>query len=98
MTHVSYEIICSIYAYLWSSRLRSALHDYVKKENVPTNIYNQKWMLDTILDVQEDIKGETPSYTLSIDSFNSLNETLLKYGYISKPVEYNRFTGGDLCK
>ena len=84
----------------WVRNNREAALDlvmkYVKKENVPTNIYNQKWMLDTILDVQEDVKGEKPSYTLSIDALNSLNETLLKFGYISKPVEYNRFTGGDL--
>ena len=67
---------------------------YVKKANVPTNIYNQKWMLETILEVQEDVKGGKPSYTLNADTFKKLNETLLKYGYISEPVEYNRFTGG----
>ena len=64
---------------------------YVKADRVPTNIYNQKWMLDTILEAQEDEKGGAPSYTLSIDALNSLNETLLKYGYISKPVEYQQF-------
>lgn len=64
---------------------------YVKAAKVPTNIYNQKWMLDTILEVQEDVKGDTPSFSLSIDAFNRLNETLLKYGYISKPVEYQSF-------
>ena len=67
---------------------------YVKKANVPTNIYNQKWMLETILEVQEDVKGGKPSYTLNADTFKILNETLLKYDYISEPVEYNRFTGG----
>ena len=30
---------------------------YVKAENVPTNIYNQKWMLEAILEVQKDEKG-----------------------------------------
>ena len=69
---------------------------YVKEANVSTNIYNQKWMLETVLQVQEDVKGEKPSYNLSIDAFNCLNDTLLKYGYISKPVEYKRFTGGKL--
>ena len=63
---------------------------YVKAENVPTNIYNQKWMLDTILEAQEDVKGEAPTYTLSIEAFEQLNETLIKYGYISKPVQYNQ--------
>ena len=61
---------------------------------MPSNIYNQKWMLETILEVQEDVKGGKPSYTLNADTFQKLNETLLKYGYISEPVEYNRFTGG----
>ena len=69
---------------------------YVKAENVPTNIYNQRIMLDAILQVQEDVKGETPSYKLSKEAFNNLNKTLIKYGYISKPVEYERFTGGKL--
>ena len=64
---------------------------YVKAAKVPTNIYNQKWMLDTILEAQEDTKGGTPSFELSNDAFNRLNETLLKYGYISKPVEYQLF-------
>ncbi len=69
---------------------------YVKAGNVPTNVYVQKWMLETILEVQEDIKGGTPSYTLNIDAFNRLNDNLLKYGFISKPIVYKRFTGGDL--
>ena len=66
---------------------------YVKEANVPTNRYNQKWMLETILEAQEDVKGEMPSYQLGTDAFHRLNETLLKYGYISKPVVYKRFTG-----
>ncbi|MBQ6574233.1 MAG: ABC transporter substrate-binding protein [Bacteroidales bacterium] len=69
---------------------------YVKAENVPTNIYNQKIMLDIILEVQEDIKGQAPSYTLSEDDLDKLNKRLLRHGYISRPVEYKRFTGGDL--
>ncbi len=67
---------------------------HVKAENVPTNIYVQKWMLETILAVQEDFKGGMPSYTLNIDAFNRLNDALLKYGFISKPIVYNIFTGG----
>lgn len=69
---------------------------YVKAENVPTNIYNQKIMLDTILDAQEDVKGQIPSYQLNEEAFNKLNRTLQMRGYISKPVEYKRFTGGEL--
>ena len=67
---------------------------YVKEANVPTNIYNQKWMLETILEVQEDVKGGKPSFSLSAETFSQINETMLKYGYISAPVEYKRFTGG----
>lgn len=69
---------------------------YVKAEKVPTNVYNQKWMLETILEAQEDVKGETPSYKLGSDALNQLNETLLKFGYISTPIEYKQFTGDDL--
>lgn len=69
---------------------------YVKKENVATNRYNQKWMLDAILEAQEDVKGENPSYRLDQDGFNQLNEALYKYGYISEPVVYERFIGETL--
>lgn len=66
---------------------------YVKEAKVSTNIYNQKWMLETILQAQEDVKGEKPSYSLKVDAFNKLNDMLLKFGYISKPVVYKRFIG-----
>ena len=69
---------------------------YVKAENVPTNIYNQKIMLDTILEAQEDVKGGKPSYCLNTEAFNKLNRTLLVHGYISNLIEFNRFTGGEL--
>ncbi len=69
---------------------------YVKAENIPTNIYNQKIMLDTILDAQEDEKGQAPSYTLSKEALDNLNKRLLGHGYISEPIEYKRFTGGKL--
>lgn len=69
---------------------------YIKDANVPSNRYNQKWMLDAILEVQEDIKGGMPSYSLDRDAFNSLNEALVKYGYIEKPVVYERFIGENL--
>lgn len=68
---------------------------YVKEAKVPTNRYNQKWMLDAILEAQEDVKGGKPSYTLDEDAFYQLNEALKKYGYISKDAEYKRFTGGE---
>lgn len=68
---------------------------YVKESNVPTNRYNQKWMLDAILKAQEDTRGGMPSYTLDEDAFNRVNEALVKYGYIAKPIVYERFTGGN---
>ena len=67
---------------------------YVKESNVPTNRYNQKWMLDAILKAHEDVNGGTPSYRLDEEAFNRLNEALVKYGYIARPVVYERFTGG----
>ena len=69
---------------------------HVKEANIPTNRYNQKWMLDAILESHQDKKGGRPSYKLNEDAFNQLNEALLKYGYISKPVIYERFIGGEL--
>ncbi|MBO5920463.1 MAG: ABC transporter substrate-binding protein [Bacteroidales bacterium] len=69
---------------------------YVKEENVPTNIYNQKVMLDKLLEAQEDVKGKAPSYKLSEEAFNRVNGTLVQYGFISKPVEYKRLMGGEL--
>jgi NitT/TauT family transport system substrate-binding protein len=69
---------------------------YVKESKIPTNRYNQKWMLEAILEAQLDKKGERPSYRLDEDAFNQLNEALLKYGYIPEPVVYERFTGGAL--
>lgn len=66
---------------------------YVKAENVPTNIYNQRAMLDTILEAQVDVKGKSPSYSLKFEDFNRLNEVLLRFGYISKPVVYETFIG-----
>lgn len=69
---------------------------YVKEDNVATNRYHQKWMLDAILEAQEDVKGGKPSFTLNREAFNRLNELLLKYGYISKSVEYERITGENL--
>lgn len=69
---------------------------YVELENVPTNIYNQKVMLNSILEAQEDVKGGAPSYKLSENAFNKLNSRLLQHGYIKKAVEFKRFTGGEL--
>lgn len=69
---------------------------HAKEAKVPTNRYNQKWMLEAILTAQEDVKGETPSFKLHEDSFNRLNNALIRYGYISKPVVYKRFIGGGL--
>ena len=67
---------------------------YVKAEKVPTNIYNQKWMLEAVLKEQEDVEGEAPSYILRTEDFDQLNSLLLKHGYIARPVVYNRFVGG----
>ena len=68
---------------------------HVKAEKVPTNIYVQKWMLEAVLTEQEDVKGSEPSYTLSIEDVDLLNETLLQHGYINKPIVYDRFVGTD---
>lgn len=70
--------------------------EYVKAEKVTTNRYNQKWMLEAVLEAQEDVKGGKPSYKLDEDAFYRLNEALVKYGYIAKPMVFERFTGGSL--
>lgn len=69
---------------------------YVRQENIPTNRYHQKWMLDAILVAQEDVKGGKPSYKLNEDIFNELVALLRKYGYITESVVYERFIGGNL--
>lgn len=66
---------------------------YVKESNVTTNRYHQKWMLDTILEAQIDELGSTPSYILHREDFNKINSDLIKYGYITKSVDYDRFIG-----
>ena len=67
---------------------------YVKETKISTNIYNQKWMLEEVLEMQEDIKGEAPTYCLNTNAFYWLNEVLLKHGYISRPVDFQKLTGG----
>lgn len=67
---------------------------YVEAEKVTTNRYHQKWMLEEILEVQEDVKGTKPSYVLKRDDMERMNEVLMKYKYLSAPVEYERFIGG----
>ena len=48
-----------------------------------------------INEMQEDIKGEAPSYRLNVNAFYWLNDVLLKHGYISRPVEFQRLTGSN---
>ena len=67
---------------------------YVKEAKISTNIYNQNRMLEEVLEMQEDIKGEAPSYCLNTNAFYWLNEVLLKHGYISRPVDFQKLTGG----
>ena len=52
-------------------------------------------MLEEVLEMQEDVKGEAPSYRLNSSAFYWLNEVLLKHGYISKPVDFQRLTRGN---
>lgn len=66
---------------------------YVKAEKVTTNLYHQKWMLEKILEIQEDVKGRKPSYTLKRDDLQRVSDMLLKYEYLSKPIDYERFIG-----
>ena len=66
---------------------------YVKEANIPTNRYNQKWMLEAILEAQKNTKDGSSSFKLDIGAFNRMNGLLEKYGYISKPVVYEKFIG-----
>ena len=67
---------------------------YARAENVPTNIYVQKWMLEAVLQEQENVRGEAPTYKLDAEAFDRLNTLLLEHGYIRRPIVYNRFVGG----
>lgn len=84
----------------WVRNNREAALDivmkYVKAENVSTNRYHQKWMLETILEAQEDVKGSIPTYNLNRDDFDRLNEVLVQYRYITEPIDYDRITGVSL--
>lgn len=66
-----------------------------RNENVPVNSYHQREMLKEILRVQEDEPGSTPSFVLSREDFDALNDTLLHYGYIKDALDYDRFIGAD---
>lgn len=66
---------------------------YVKAENIATNRYHQKWMLENILEAQIDKEEGEPTYELKREGFEKLNNDLLKYGYIPELVDYNRFLG-----
>ena len=57
-------------------------------------MYMVETMQEEVLEMQEDVKGEAPSYSLDATAFYWLNEVMLKHGYLSKPVDFQRLTGG----
>lgn len=81
----------------WVRQNRDAAIDivmkYAKADKVATNQHHQRWMLEEILRVQEDQEGQQPSYTLKKADFQRLEALLLKYGYLSESLDYERFIG-----
>ena len=66
--------------------------EYVNNDNIATNRHIQKWMLEEILKAQVDKPGQKPSYKLNKEQLQNLCNTLLKHGYIKKPITYESIT------
>ena len=66
---------------------------YIKADNIPTNRYHQKKMLDGVLKAQIDTPEGRPSFILNKADFLRLEEALIKYGFIIKPLDFDKFIG-----
>lgn len=65
----------------------------IEKENLPASRQHQEWMLKEILKLQIDKTTETPTFELSEDDINQINDILLKNNYINKAVTKSQITG-----
>ncbi len=66
---------------------------YIKADHIPTNRYHQRKMLDGVLEAQIDNPDNTASFKLKKTDFERLEEALIKYGFISRPLDFDKFTG-----
>ena len=66
---------------------------YIKADNIPTNRYHQKKMLDGVLKAQIDTPEGRPSFILNKADFLRLEEALIKYGFIIEPLDFDKFIG-----
>ncbi len=62
----------------------------IGRNGVHSNRVNQKYMLDTILHLQEDGSGQAP-YRLSEERFNEAVRLFMEHGYIQSAIPYNEF-------
>lgn len=86
--------------------------DIMKRSNVTTNIYHQRWMLKEVLqlncnetidaiDVHNQLKTEIKikgkaNYQLNPEHLKLANEILIKEGIIKAPIDYHQFWKGDI--
>ena len=66
---------------------------YIKADNIPTNRYHQRKMLDGVLKAQIDTPEGKPSFILNKTDFSRLEEALVKYGFITKRLNFDKFMG-----
>ena len=50
-------------------------------------------MLDGVLEAQIDNPDNTASFKLKKTDFERLEEALIKYDFISRPLDFDKFTG-----
>lgn len=67
---------------------------FIKEGNVVTNMPHQQWTFNEILSAQEENQEKGATYMLDRDDFDRVVDMLLKFKYISSPLEYDRFIGG----
>lgn len=84
----------------WVRENREAAIDmvmkYAKADKVATNQHHQRWMLEEILRVQEDLEGGKPSYVLKKSDFEELEALLIKHAYLKEAADYEAFIGKKL--
>lgn len=66
--------------------------EYMKKNNIATNRYHQKLMLDEVLRLQVNQESGAADFShLSESLFSDLNDEMISTGFISDRVNYNDF-------
>lgn len=70
----------------------------MRREGMPYSRRHQEWMLREVLLQQCDGAGCRPTFMLSDDKVDEINELLLRHDRISKPVTIQQLKGEGLCR